>query len=182
MGEFAAAETQRHLDLVAFLEEAVHGLGLDLIVVDVDVRPELDLLDLHDLLPLARLGLLLLLLELVFAIVEDLADGGVGVGRHLHQIQSRFLGGLHGGRRGHDALLFAVLIDEQYPRHADVFVDARTVLGRRRRHGTANRQALLGLWTRAGTRRRARPRHPYMTKRKGAIKTTRAQMAAAGAR
>jgi hypothetical protein len=58
----------------------VHGLGLDLVVVDVDLRAELDLLDLDDLLLLARLVLLLLLGEAELAVVEDLADGGSAVG------------------------------------------------------------------------------------------------------
>ena len=50
------------------------GLHLDVVVVVVDVRAELDLLDLDDLLVLAGLGRLLLLVELVFAVIQDLAD------------------------------------------------------------------------------------------------------------
>src|SRR5262245_39100887 len=40
----AAAEAERHLHLVAFLEEAGDGAHLDLEVVVVDAGPELDLL------------------------------------------------------------------------------------------------------------------------------------------
>jgi hypothetical protein len=47
--------------------------------VVVDHRPELDLLDLDDLLFLAGLGLLFLLLEPVFAVIQDLADRRRGV-------------------------------------------------------------------------------------------------------
>ena len=47
---FAAAEAHRDLDPVAFLEEAVHRLHLGLVVVGVDVGPELDFLDLDHLL------------------------------------------------------------------------------------------------------------------------------------
>ena len=64
MRHLAAAEAQRDLDLVAFLEEAPHGLHLDLVVVVVDARAELDFLDLDGLLLLAGLGGLLLLVEL----------------------------------------------------------------------------------------------------------------------
>ncbi len=145
MGQLAAAEAQGHLDLVAFLEEPVHRPGLHIVVVDIDVGPELDLLDLDHLLPLARLGLLLLLLELELAVVEDLADRRIRVWGDLDQVQTGFLGGLDGGGGGHYPLFFAVLIDEQNARDADVFVDAWAVLGRRRWHGATNRQALLEL-------------------------------------
>src|ERR1700752_4695259 len=50
MRHFAAAEAQGDLDLVAFLEEALHGAHFDLVVMVIDHRPELDLLDLDDLL------------------------------------------------------------------------------------------------------------------------------------
>ena len=74
MGHFAAAEAQRHLDLVAFLEEALHGAHLHLVIVIVDHRPQLDLLDLDDLLLLASFGRLLLRLVFVFAVIEDFGD------------------------------------------------------------------------------------------------------------
>src|SRR5260221_2443128 len=55
-----AAKAQGDLDLVAFLEEADHGLSLDLVIVVADARAQLDFLDLDDLLLLAGLvGLLL---------------------------------------------------------------------------------------------------------------------------
>src|SRR5262249_51571218 len=53
VGHLAAAEAQRHLDLVAFLEEALHRAHLHVVIVVVDHRPELDLLDLDHLLLLA---------------------------------------------------------------------------------------------------------------------------------
>ena len=73
----AAAEAQGDLHLVALFEEAVHGLGLHFVVVNVDVRAELDLLDLDQLLALARFVLLLLFLELELAEIQDLADGRI---------------------------------------------------------------------------------------------------------
>ena len=77
----AAAEAQRHLDLVAFLEEPADGAHLHVVVVIVDAGPHLDLFDLDDLLVLARLGGLLLLLVFVLAVIEDLgrpADSASG--------------------------------------------------------------------------------------------------------
>jgi hypothetical protein len=45
---------QGDLDLVAFLEEPLHRAHLHVVIVIVDHRPQLDLLDLDDLLLLAR--------------------------------------------------------------------------------------------------------------------------------
>ena len=87
----AAAEAQRDLDLVAFLEEALDGAHLHVVVVIVDARAHLDLFDLDDLLLLARLGGLLLLLVFVFAVVEDLGDRRIGVGRDLDQVEPGFV-------------------------------------------------------------------------------------------
>src|SRR5579872_95156 len=143
MAHFAAAEAQGDLHLVALLEVAVHGAGFDVVVVRVDVGAQPDLLDLDQLLPLARGALLLLLFELVLAVVEDLADRRVGVRRHLDQVEPRLLGGLQCGGGGHDALFFTLLIDQEHAGDTDIFIDARAVLGRGRWHGTTNRQALL---------------------------------------
>jgi len=139
--QLAAPEAQGDLHLVAFFEEAVHRAGLHVVVVRVDVGAELDLLDLHHLLPLARLVLLLLLLELELAIVQDLANGRIRVGHDLDQIEAGLRGGFESRRRGHDALLLALLIDQQDARNADVLVDARPFLLGRRLHGAANRQS-----------------------------------------
>ena len=92
MRHFAAAEAQDELDLVAFLEEAAHGLHLGLVIMVVDAGAQLDFLDLDDLLLLAGLGGLLLLVEAEFAVIEDLADRRIGVGHDLDQIETIFLG------------------------------------------------------------------------------------------
>jgi hypothetical protein len=76
----AAAEAHGDLHLVAFAEELDDLLHLGVVIVVVDVRTHLDLLDLLRLLALAlRVGLLL---RLVFeaADVEELGDGRIGVG------------------------------------------------------------------------------------------------------
>ncbi|MDB5439212.1 MAG: hypothetical protein JWM33_1639, partial [Caulobacteraceae bacterium] len=134
----AAAEAQGDLDLVAFFEEPVHGLGLHLVVVDVDLRAELDLLDLDDLLALARLVLLFLFLELVLAVIQDLHHRGIGVRHDLDQIETGLLSRFQSRRDRHDALLFAVLIDQQDLGDSDLVVDARSVLDGGRLHGAAN--------------------------------------------
>jgi hypothetical protein len=96
VGHFPAAEPQRDLDLVAFLEEFHHRAHLDLIIMGIGSGAELDFLDLDDVLLLARFGLALLRLILVFAKIHDLADRRLGVGRDFDQIKSGFFGHLHG--------------------------------------------------------------------------------------
>ena len=90
VGKFTSPETQGHLNLVTFFEEAVHGSGLHLIVVGVDIRPKLDFLDLDDLLALASLVLLFLFLEFELPIIQDLADGRIGIGNDFHKVQTGF--------------------------------------------------------------------------------------------
>src|SRR5260370_23544202 len=88
---FAAAEAQRHLDLVAFPEEANHRAHLHIIIVIVDHRAEFDFLDFDDLLLLARFRLLLLLLQFVLAKIEQLADRRLGVWRNLDEVEAGLL-------------------------------------------------------------------------------------------
>src|SRR4029450_1984084 len=77
MRHLAASEAQGDFHLVALLEEAADRAHLHVVIVCVDVRPHLDLLDLDGALLLARFGGLLLRLVFVFAVVEDLADRGL---------------------------------------------------------------------------------------------------------
>ena len=89
---FAAAEAQGDLHLVAFLEEALHGLHLHVVIVIVDAGAKLDFLDLDGLLLLARLGVLLLLKEAEFAVIEDFADRRSRVRRDFDQVETGFFG------------------------------------------------------------------------------------------
>src|SRR6185295_11093151 len=59
-----------------------------------------------------------------------------------------FLGRFERGRGGHDALLFSVLIDQQNAGNSDLIIDARSILGRRRGHGTTNRLCSCTVGTR----------------------------------
>src|ERR1700677_3701822 len=93
---FAAAKTQRHLDLVALVEEPAHRAHLHFVVVVVDPRPQLDLLDLDYLLTLARFGGLLLLEKAILPEIEDLADRRGGVGDDFDQIERGLVGELLG--------------------------------------------------------------------------------------
>jgi len=90
----------------------------------LDARAHLDLLDLDGLLLLAGLGGLLLRLILVFAVVEDLADGGLGIGRNLDQVEARLLGARDGilDADGTDVVAFDV--DKLNFAGLDPFIDA----------------------------------------------------------
>src|SRR5690606_12564554 len=85
VGHLAAPETQRDLRLVALFEEALQVAKLDLVVAFIGAGPELDFLDLDDLLLGLGLGLPFLLLVLELSIVHQAADGGHGLGRALHE-------------------------------------------------------------------------------------------------
>jgi len=119
----AAAQHHRDLDLVAFPEEALDVLHLEVVVVDADLGAELDLFDL-DLL-LVPLGLVVLLVLLVqeLAVIGDLADRGVGRGRDLDEIEAPVAGHLDGLHRGQDAEGVLLLVDDADLPRRDHLVD-----------------------------------------------------------
>jgi hypothetical protein len=129
MGHLAAFESQRRFDLVAFSQEADCLVLLRLVVVLVDRHRELDLFDDDDLLLLPCSAIALVLLVKVFAVVLNLADGGNGVGGNLYQVEGAFPGHLEGVKRGHDAELFAIFVDDANLAGADAFVCADKRLG-----------------------------------------------------
>jgi hypothetical protein len=87
----ATAEHDRHLDLVAGLEEPHHVTLLGLVVVRIDLRPELHLLDDGLLLVTPRFARLQCALVLELAEVHELADRWAGLRRDLDQVKVRFL-------------------------------------------------------------------------------------------
>ena len=74
------------------------------------------------------IGLLLLFLVFQLAVVDDLADGRIGIRRHLDQVETGLGRGFKGCVGGHDALLLAVFVDQKDPRYADIPVGARPFL------------------------------------------------------
>src|SRR5262249_30059976 len=102
------------------------------------VWTDLDLFEFDPLGLLARFGLLLLLLEPVFSVVEDFADWRNGIGGHLDKIEASFACGFKRRRDRHFPLLLPFCIDEEHAWNtADLLVDARPVLSWGRR----------GVWT-----------------------------------
>ena len=99
-------------------------LSLELEVVLVDLRPELDFLDLDVALVLPRLRLPLRLLVEELPEVHDPADRRGGRGRDLDQVEPLLLGDHERLRRRHDAELGAVVVDDADFLGADAVVDA----------------------------------------------------------
>src|SRR5690606_36238461 len=122
MGVLAAPEEDRRLDLVAFRQEALDVLLLELVVVLVDLRPELDLLDRDRLLMLPRRSRPLLLLILVIAEIHDSAYRRLGGRGDFHQIQSLAPRQLQRLRRRHDAELGSGFVDYAHFTHTDPLV------------------------------------------------------------
>ena len=120
----AAAEAQRHLRLVAFLEEPDQLAQLDLVVALVGAGPELDFLDLDLLLLELRLVRLLLLAVPELAVVHQLADRRLRERRDLHQVHVRFLGQAQRLHDRHDAELLTVFRYQAHLRGGDFPVDA----------------------------------------------------------
>src|SRR3954453_8520198 len=98
----AAPEENRRLHLVPVREEALDVLLLELVVVPVHLRPELDFLDLDDLLVLLRGARPFLLLVLIAPEVHDPADRRNGRRGYLDQVEPFLSRDGHRLRRWHD--------------------------------------------------------------------------------
>ena len=105
----AAAEAQRHLRLVALVEELDQLAELDLVVALVGAGAELDFLDLDLLLLELRLVGLLLLAVAELAVVHQLADRRHRQRRDLHQVHVLLFRHAQRIGDGHDAELLSVV-------------------------------------------------------------------------
>lgn len=92
MRRFASPEAHLHFDLVTLLEEATCRANPDLQVVIVGARAQPDLLDLGDVLVLARVARALVLFELELAEIGDAAHRRIGGRGDLDQIKTCLLG------------------------------------------------------------------------------------------
>ena len=125
---YRAAKEDRRLHLVAVFQEALDMFLLELVIVLVDLRAKLDLLDLDHLLVLARLARPLLLLVLILPEIHDAADRRDRRGRNLDQVEPLLLRDGQRLRRRHDAELCAVVVDHPDFADADPFVDPHSIV------------------------------------------------------
>jgi len=107
--------------------------------VRVDRGAHLDFLDLDGLLLLARLGGLLLRLELVFSVVEDLDDRRLGIRGDLYEIETRLIGALPRILDVDNSVVLAFCINKLNLRDTDLVIDPGALLdGGGSAIGTAN--------------------------------------------
>src|SRR5262249_33010517 len=124
MTRLSAPEHDRDLDLGALVEEARDMAFLRVVVVNPDLRPELDLLDVYLRLVLARELRLLPLPVAVLPPFHDLGDRRIRLRGHLAQVEVLRVRVLERLARGLDAELLAVLPDQPHLRRPDRVVDA----------------------------------------------------------
>ena len=92
VAELAASKHHRDACLVGVLQEFPDLPDLDVVVVRLGPRAQLDLLQQHHHLLLLGLVLLLLLRVLELPVIHDLADGRLGERAHLDEVEAALLG------------------------------------------------------------------------------------------
>src|SRR3954447_1306462 len=112
MRRLATPEHDRDLYLGALVQEALDVSLLGVVVMDADLRAELDLLDVDLALVLPSLLRLLFLLVLVLAVVHDLRDRRVGLRCNLDEVEILGVGVLPGFVSGLDSELSSIGVDQ----------------------------------------------------------------------
>src|SRR5262245_32505678 len=128
MRHLASTKENRRLDLVTLFEEALDVLLLELVIVLVDLRAELDLFDQDHFLVLLRLTRALLFLVLVLPEVHDAANRRVCRGGDLDEVETLRLGNRQRLRRRHDAELRSGVVDHANFPDPDPFVDTNAIV------------------------------------------------------
>ncbi len=128
VGDLPPLEDDGRLHLVPLGQEPPRVSHLEVKIVCIGLRVKPKLLQQGDVLVLLLDFVLLRQLVLVLAEVDDLADGGRGIGNNFHEVGFPLLGQADRGRRRHDAQLSAVLVDDAHFRDANFLVDAGTLL------------------------------------------------------
>jgi len=123
--ELTVAEEDRHLNLLALAQEAQRAVRLDLVVVRIDRRPVLDLLQIDRRRLPPRLLVLLVAFELDLAPVQNANNGRIRVRTYFNEIEPCRVSARLGLIQGDDTQLGTVLIDEPYRAFPDPVVDAR---------------------------------------------------------
>src|SRR5690606_19609353 len=123
-GLLTTTEHDRHLDLVATLEEADNVTLLGLVVVVVDLETETHLLDLGVRLVATRLTRLDCGFVLELAVVHELRDRGSRIRRHLDKVKVRLLCKSQCVLDADDANLLTLRTHEADLGDADALIDA----------------------------------------------------------
>ena len=114
VGNFTSTENKGYLGLITLFEKTSYMLDLEIQVMVIGFRSDLDLFNLH--LHLFLLGLLLffVLLILELAIVHNSANRRIGGGGYLNQIQLACFCRLQCFTQGKNPQLFTIMTDNTY--------------------------------------------------------------------
>ncbi len=125
LGDLTSPKEDPDLDLITISEETLDVSDFGLQIVDIGLGTDLDLLYLHRRLLLAGLFHLFGLLVEELAIVHDTADRRIGLGRHLHQIQTLVSSQRQGLFPRNYAHLFAIGVNQTDLWGSNTFVDPK---------------------------------------------------------
>jgi len=120
-----ASEAKGDFDLVALFHESLDLLRFEIDVVDARFWPQPDLFHEHGLLVLSRFPVLLFLLVLEPAVVQQPADGRDGGWRYLDEVESALPGDPHRFGSWQNAELLSLIVDEADLADADVLIDSK---------------------------------------------------------
>lgn len=128
MRHLAATKLKLNAHFMTFREKVFRVDDFDLVVVRVDADAEFQLLHLATFLVLVSFLLVLLLHVLVFAVIDNFADGRIGGSRDFDEIETAFFG--HAQSNGGDkntVLLIRYAIDDANLRRANALVNASLI-------------------------------------------------------
>lgn len=125
MLNLTAAETQGNLYLISATEETARVVLLGLKIVLLNANTELNFLDGNDLLILPCVLFPFCLLKAVLAVIHNLTDGGICLGRNLYKIQSLVIRDLLCIAGGLNPQLCAVGINQANLSVSDLFVELK---------------------------------------------------------
>ena len=124
VGVLTTTKSHRNLGFIALVQETSEVFQLDLIIANISTRPELDLFNLNLLLLLARLVLLLFLIEPKASIIHQPTNRRIGIRNDLDEIKAHIGRPPHGLSQVENTDLLAVLGDQAYPWNRDLLIDA----------------------------------------------------------
>jgi hypothetical protein len=112
VGNLAAPEVDRGLDLVTFMKNSCRVVLLEIVIVLVGAGPEFYFLDGDDRLFSLGLLLLFLLLVLIFSEIDDAANRWSRLRRDLDQVEALGSGYFEGLLRAFNAQLRPIIVDD----------------------------------------------------------------------
>jgi len=130
MQRLAPPEHDRDLDLGSLAQKAHDVPLLGLVVMNPDLRSELDLLDLNLELMLPGLLGALLLLVAVLRVIHHPRDGRIRAGRNLDEVEALAERELERLLRGEDPDLLALVVHQADALRTDLLVDSLVTLAR----------------------------------------------------